>query len=297
MRGTRGVLTRLGSACAIWVVGLFAWFVAAGYFLFRPSRVSQSLRFYGALAPERSLVGRLLWTWRQYQGFATLYSERLLLRSRPEAIRCTMEGMEHIDEAVSRQRGGVLLMSHMGNWEIAARILARRRYPLLLYMGARAGEKVEKEESTDLVYDGVKVLAVPEGEDLFTAGIEGLTALRQGQLVSLAGDGSWSPSHARVQVTMLGHVVSLPLAPHALALLAGAPLITFFALRTGRRRYHFVAHKGRSVVAGSRAERKEALRRSVQAYADQLEVMLREHPTQWYHFERFLEHEAHTTHT
>jgi len=274
------VLIRLGRSVGLWVVSVFAWFVAAGYFLFRPRRVACSLRFYRALAPERSGLVRLWWTWRQYQGFARLFSERILLRTRPEAIRSSAEGLEHLDEAVRSGRGAVLLMSHVGNWEIAARILGKRRYPLLLYMGTRADEQVEQEQKVDLAGDGVQVLTVPAGQQDYTAGIEGLKKLREGGLVSVAGDRTFDASAGRLEVTLLGHRVALPRAPHVLALLARAPLIPFFALRLGRRRYHFVAYAGRTVDATSRAEREAALQRSAQSYADRLAEVVRRHPDQ-----------------
>jgi lauroyl/myristoyl acyltransferase len=282
------LLIRFGRALGLWVVSLFVWFVATGYFLFRPQRVACSLRFYRALAPDRSRWTRLGWTWRQYQGFAALFTERILLRTRPEAIRSTAEGLEHIDEAVQSGRGAVLLMSHVGNWEIAARILAKRCYPLLLYMGTRSGEQVEQEQKSDLQGDGVQVVAIPAGQPDYTAGIEGLKRLREGGLVSVAGDRSFDPFATRLEVTFLGHRVALPQAPHVLALLARAPLIPFFALRTGRRRYHFVAFAGSTVTAAGRAERAAALQRSAQWYAHLLEQVVRKHPTQWYHFEPFL---------
>ena len=288
MRGIYRALVRLARGVGIWVVGVFAWFVAAGYFLLLPGRRAHSLRLYRALAPERSPTQHLLWTWQQYQGFARIYSERLLLQQRPDALRITMEGLEHIEAAARQGQGAVLLMSHVGNWEIAGRILARRGVALVLLMGARPGEGVEQEQKQDLAGDGVTVIAVPEGQDDFLAGVEALQALRQGKLVSLAGDRSHSPSHARVSVRLLGQEVALPLAPHALALLARVPLIPFFALRTGRRRYHFVAYPPWRVEPTSRAERQAALRTSAQRYARVLEEVLRAHPTQFYHFGPFL---------
>jgi predicted LPLAT superfamily acyltransferase len=42
------------------------------------------------------------------------------------------------------------------------------------------------------------------------------------------------------------------------------------------------------VRAASRSDRREAVRRSAQRYADILEQQLRQHPLQWWHFEAFL---------
>ena len=60
--------------------------------------------------------------WRQFQNFTTVFLDRYLLHD-SDTITYTFEGREHLIEAVQQGRGGILLMSHMGNWEVAARLL------------------------------------------------------------------------------------------------------------------------------------------------------------------------------
>ena len=63
----RGLLYRLFVGASRWVgvcvVAAFAWVVSTGYFLFRRSRVRESVRFYEALFPGRgrSHARRLAW--------------------------------------------------------------------------------------------------------------------------------------------------------------------------------------------------------------------------------------------
>ncbi|MFH2005825.1 MAG: lysophospholipid acyltransferase family protein [bacterium] len=286
--GLYRALAWLARRIGLWVVAAFAWIVSTGYFLLLPRRLTRCVRFYRALFPDRGLVSALGLAWRQYHGFAALFAERLRLQYDPDRLRCTMEGLEHLEQAAETGRGAILLMTHLGNWEIAARILGQRNFKLLLYMGEKQREQIERDQKTDLQRDGVRVVGLREGEDATVHGLEGLHFLKSGGLVSMAGDRNWSDDQPSLEVGMLGSKVSLPKAPHALALITGSPVITFFVVRTGRLKFHFRAFAPRPVTASARSERAAALQQSAEHYVDQLVEMLRQHPTQWYHFEPFL---------
>ncbi len=104
----------------------------------------------------------------------------------------------------------------------------------------------------------------------------------------MTGDRLWTPGQRSIAVDFLGRRAVLPEAPHRMALISGAPIFIFFAIRTGDRRYHFSITGPCEVAAASRAGRVSAVRESAQRYADILAGMARRHPRQWYHFERFL---------
>jgi lauroyl/myristoyl acyltransferase len=283
------VLAWLGAHVGVWVVAAFAWVISTGYFLLLPRRLATSLRFYRAAFPEGSAWGRLRLAWGQYHGFAALIAERLRLAHTPEQLRYTMDGLEHIEAAAAAGHGAILLMSHLGNWELGARLLGQRQLRLLLFMGEKQREQIERQQKEDLRLEGVRVVALAAGAEATTEGLEGLRFLRDGGLVSLAGDRVWSPGQSVIHAQMLGRRVALPKAPHALALVSGAPIITFFVVRTGRCTYHFRAFPPTRVAAASRRERDDALAASAQRYVAQLEEVVRRHPTQWYHFEPFLD--------
>ena len=105
----------------------------------------------------------------------------------------------------------------------------------------------------------------------------------------MTGDRLWSASQRSVAVSFLGCEARIPEAPFQFALLSGAPLIVFFVNRIGSGRYHCTIFPPYAVVAASRKERGVAICQAAQHYADLLEVMVRQYPFEWYHFERFLE--------
>ena len=275
-----------------WIFLLFAWHVATGYFLFFPRRVAVSVRFYRRLFPGRGRWYPLRCAWRQYHRFVRVFLDRSRL-AHGEDIATTFEGWEHIVSATESGRGGIVLMSHVGSWEVAARLLLRygQKHPrmrLLLYLGAKHKEQIERRQKKSVEEIGIRVISVPENGGSATDILEGLNFLRGGGLVSLTGDRLWSRDQKAVTVRFADGKARIPEIPYILAMLSGAPLLIFFGYRTGEGRYHLVAHPPLFIAAASRTERRTAIESAAQIYADLLARTVQSHPCEWYHFEPFL---------
>ena len=207
-----------------------------------------------------------------------------------EGIAHTSEGWEYLKKSVEKGKGAIILMSHMGNWETAAHFLSRKQYGvrLMLYMGIKAKEQIEKMQKESLSQGGVRIVAVDQNGGSPFDILEGIKFLKEGGIVSLTGDRVWSGNERTVAVEFLNHEVNLPLAPHLFALLSKAPLFIFFSFRSGPKSYHVKISEPIYVRASSRSDRQKAIERSAQKYADHIQRNLRTHPLQWYHFEPFL---------
>jgi predicted LPLAT superfamily acyltransferase len=281
------LLVRIANLGGSWIFVLISRIIAAGYFIFS-RRVPESRRFYAALFPERGRLYHLWCTFQQYQNFTTIHFDRFLMaKARPTIF--TSRGWENL-EAVSGQQGGILLMSHLGNWEMAATLLKQEKddLQLLLYMGMKEKEGVERMQKDDLRRSGITIIAADkENNSPFTA-VEGIRFLQSGGLVSMAGDIVWRSDQRKVRVTFLGHDAYLPEAPFIFAMVSGAPLLVFFVFRTGESSYHFILSEPIAIQSASRQARSEAIARAAQQYADLLEQSLRQHPFEWYHFDRFI---------
>jgi predicted LPLAT superfamily acyltransferase len=283
------ILPFLARRFGVWTFDLIAKLIAAGYFFFAPRRVSVSVRFYSALFPQRGRTYHLWCTWKQFQNFTSIYLDRYLFQESGD-ISHTNEGWQHIEHAIDRKTGAIILMSHLGNWEMAAHLMKQKRQhmPLVLFMGLRAKAQIERLQKEDLRRRGIRIIAVEKNEETSYELLESLRFLQAGGLVSMTGDHVWNPGQRVVSVSMLGHEVRLPETPYLLAMLSGAPILVFFSKRTGKKRYHLKACEALYIARVSRRQRAEAIRTTAQEYADLLEAHLRANPFEWYHFEPFL---------
>ncbi len=283
-------LTGLSRRWGPWVFQLGARAIAAGYFALFPSRVAASVRFYRAAFADRGSLFHIRTAWRQFQNFTTVYLDRFLLQETGD-IRYSFKGWDLLEQAADQGTGGILLMSHQGNWEVAAALMMQRRPDLkiLLYMGMDDKEAIEKIHRNDAAGTGVRILAVEKDGGSPYDILEGICFIREGGLVALTGDRAWRSDQRTVSASFFGHRVRLPEAPYLFALLAEAPLFVFFSHRSGPRRYHFRIGGVIELPPVSRRQRPAVIRTAAQEYADLLAQEVRRHPSQWYHFGPFLE--------
>jgi len=269
-----------------WPIRFFAWWIATGYFLFRSSRRRSSIHLYQVIFPNRPVWYYLCCTWRQFHSYAATFAERIEFE-RKKGLTTSTQGREKLVEAARRGSGGIILMSHLGSFEIAAQAFRELKLRLLLIMGEKEAKQVAREQREAMKARGIYIQVATEGEDFLFGGVEAIKFAREGGFVSVAGDLVWTEQRSRLPVSFFGHEVGFPAGPHLLALVSRAPLFTMFTFRAEKGKYLVIMSPPREVKAPSRSERNAALQASAQAYANALEKMVRQYPFQWYIFEPF----------
>lgn len=141
-------------------------------------------------------------------------------------------GREHLEQAVARGRGVVITCTHVGNWELAAVVLAQWGYALHAVAGvqlARWLTPAVRETKSELA---IQTVAPEDGFRKL------LRALEHNDLVALMVDGDIF-SHG-VRVDLFGREVSFPSGPGVLAQRTGALIICGYCERLRPGRFHIV---------------------------------------------------------
>lgn len=211
---------------------------------------------------------------------------------RKKGVFATTQGREEILEANKRGTGGIILMSHLGSYEVAASASQQYGLKLLLMMGEKEARLVARDQRQTLKERGITIQVATGEKDSLLGGLEAIKFLREGGFVSVAGDLIWTEQRSLLPVKFFGREVALASGPYLLALVSGAPLFILFTFRIKRGRHQVIVLPSRQVKASSRSERDKALQEGAQAYAEALEEMVRRHPFQWYIFEPFFPAES-----
>jgi KDO2-lipid IV(A) lauroyltransferase len=188
----------------------------------------------------------------------------------------TLEGAEHVRAAHRAGKGAVVVLPHVGSWEIGAVWAAREGFPL-----TTVAEPLEPPELFAWFVaqrEALGMRVLPLGAHATT---ELLSTLHKGGFVALladrdiVGDG--------VEVELFGERTRLPGGPALLALRTGAPVIAAAVYMRPRGRHHLVVRPPLEV------ERQGHLRddvvRVTQAVAHELEALVRLAPEQWHVFQ------------
>jgi len=279
-------LSKSSVALGSWVMRFIAWWIATGYFLFRSSRRNASIELYEVIFPGRGHLYYLYCAWRQFHSFAGTYADRIEAYSN-QSKTPSAQGRESLLEAGKSGSGGIIVISHMGSYEVAVRAFQELGLSLLVIMGEKEAKQVAREQRETLMAQGVRIHVATAHDDSPFGGLEALQFIREGGFVSIAGDLVWTDQRSLVPVRFFNRDVGLPAGPHLLAFVSGAPLFTLFTFRVKKGRHQIIMSAPRHVKTTVRAERNAAVQASAQDFASALETMVRRHPFQWYIFEPF----------
>jgi KDO2-lipid IV(A) lauroyltransferase len=206
-----------------------------------------------------------------FRNFAMCFSDLVSTNRRSADRRVdglgAVSGADHLDGLA----GGVIsVTAHVGNWELAGRLLAarsaRRTHVVVAPDAPALGRWVRR--------DGEGVHFVPRVQPAI--GLELLAALRRGEVVAVQGDRALG-TRGDVSIPFFGRPALFPLGPFVLARAARVPIVPAFCVLDGGYRYTVQVAKPMIVDRGD----EEAAAR---AWVGSLEDVVREHPTQWFNF-------------
>lgn len=224
---------------------------------------------------------------RHFWNFATSLLDKMLVWSgRITRSDVVLHGSELIDTLLAEQRGAMLLISHLGNFEICQALSqGRHNLHLTVLHHTRHATKFNKLLSQQKHSATIKLLQV---SDLDVAVAIQLGArISAGEFVASAADRVAISNHASSRLcNFLGQPAPFPTGPFALALALQAPVISVFCLKkNGRYHVHFEQLWSGGEV--KRAQRNTRIASLLDAYVAKLEYHCLTAPLQWYNFYSF----------
>lgn len=243
------------------------------------------------LARVRAVKGEPAPSWRygfrHYLDFATKALDSFIGWARPEDVGpIEIVGKEAASPYLGGRRGALLIVSHLGNAEIARAALAglvgRPVHVLMHTTQARRYNAILRSVRPDAAANVIEVTDIGIGTAIALS-----ERIERGEWLVIAGDRIPVMSHGRVSEAMfLGRPASFSQGPYILAALLNCPVLTLFCLREGPGHRAYFEGLAETVVLPRKA-RNEALAGYVADYARRLERYCLQQPLQWYNFYDF----------
>lgn len=207
-----------------------------------------------------------------FRHFGEMAAEFLKLpKMRVEQIdsMVTVEGEEHLRQALSYNRGAFIITGHFGNWEFMARWLTSHGYVLNVVARDARDPKATKLMTDVREGNGAKVLY--RGSSARAV----LQSLRRNELVALLPD----QNAADIFVPFLGIETGTVDGPAILHLKTQAPLVLSWCSRTEDDRFLITFEKPE--IIESTGDKNADIARVMTHINSRLERQIRKHPTQW----------------
>lgn len=230
-----GWLTALVSSVPLWLGYPLADLLTEVHFRLFPGRRHAALVNLAVILPRSTRRERLGLVRAMMRSHNRMLFEffRLPHLSREELLHAVeVRGREHLEHAVARGRGVVITSTHVGNWELAAVVLAHWGYRLHAVAGVQLSRwltNAVRETKAELA------LTTVAPEDGFR---RLLRALEHNDLVALMVDGDIFAQGTRVD--FFGRELEFPAGPGVLAQRTGALVLCGVCERIGRGRFRIV---------------------------------------------------------
>ena len=187
------------------------------------------------------------------------------------------EGQELMDGLETHPEGFITLSSHVGNYEIAGYFMQpkQKKFNALVY----AGETVTVMENRQRILSQNNMTMIPVRDDMSHLFLLN-SALDEGEIVSMPADRIFG-SQKSVECQFFGAKANFPLGAFAMAVQKNVPMLAVFVMKIGMKKYHAYVCE---IRCDKQANKREQMSQLAQAFAIQLEDIVRRYPTQWFNY-------------
>jgi predicted LPLAT superfamily acyltransferase len=221
---------------------------------------------------------------RHFHCFAATILDRVyLLRGEFEHFDVTLHEKEILHRQIESGKGCILLGSHFGSFEVLRTLgVTQQDFPLKVLMDIEHNQNITRFLDA-LNHKIASTVIVPDRPDTLLRVKESLDA---GFLIGMLGD-RVSSGDKTTQCQFLGAPATFPAGPILIAAMMHCPVILFFGLYRGGKRYEIYFEHFAQEVLLNRDCRAEDIRRWMQLYVDRLEHYARLAPYNWFNFYTF----------
>lgn len=252
------------------------------YFLVCSRTARDSSRQYLARVLARPV--RLRDVARHYLTFAqTLHDRVYLLAGRYREFDVEKHGLDVVEKALEKGKGCVLLGAHIGSFEVL-RVLGSMDLKLPINAVLYPGNAASADAVAGALSPELKRRVIPLGRPETLLRVR--ECLERNEIVGMLADRSLK-SDKTLRCDFLGASAAFPQGPLLLASLLETPVVLFFGLYLGGRRYAIYFEPFVDHLDIDRRRRAEELQPWIARYAARLEHYCRLAPYNWFNFYDF----------
>ena len=185
-----------------------------------------------------------------------------------------LEGLDNIDEGLSRGKGVIALSAHLGNWELGGIVLARLRSPLSAVALSHSNKRIDDLFTRQRGLTGLK--SIPIGMALRGC----FEALKNNGLLALLGDRDFSRNG--IYTPFFGHPAFIPKGPAVFSYRIGSAIVPTFMVREKDDTFRFIFDK--PIYPDMRLDEETCIKAMMEKYSGIIEFYVKRYPDQWYMF-------------
>lgn len=251
-------------------VGFLLNFVALYYFFFTPSVRRDMKSYYDAMELELTHAAYF----KHLKMFAFSIFDRFVSRIKPQDLTFCIHNSEVVK--LLNDKGGIILLSHVGSWASAAHTLKGELPCMNIVMRENSHESIKNIEQKNKRENEDNVNIIDLSQGAIASNIQIANALMKNELVALMAD-RFVDEKKRVKVNFLGKDIYINKSPFEIAAKVKKPLVSIFVTNYLIQKYEL---KLELIPPAS-------IQEMAQSYTNILQNIIKKHPNQWYNMYDF----------
>jgi predicted LPLAT superfamily acyltransferase len=261
---------------------LILYFVVFFYATFVSSVKAKTDPYLSRRFPEASDIKHFFHRYMLILQFGkTLIDRAIVGILGPESIKASFQSEEDVTRLKQLPGGFVLMLSHVGSWQVAMSALALFEKPINLLMQFNT-EDVDKHYYEHR--DGEKKpfnTINPEG---FLGGvIEMVNVLKNDEVLGIMGDRVFADAPSSLDVNFLNEKTAFPYSAYKIASLSKKPIVVLYSFKTGSSSYQLKIAEIIE-IPGKLGRTKENFKPYLEIFVKSLESFTEEYPYQFFNF-------------
>lgn len=177
------------------------------------------------------------------------------------------------------EKGFILLMAHVGNWQVIMAVLEKSGKTIHLVMRPEDNIAVKNTLKVDCERERIKIISP---EEFLGSAIKITNAINHGDIVSIMGDRAYD--FDSVEVDFLGDKARFPYGAFSIGAAVGCPVVVMLSAKVSTKKYRAYSCKVFQPHYRSRKEKRQQIKGWVQEFARNLEDYVIKYPLQWFVF-------------
>ena len=188
----------------------------------------------------------------------------------------SVEGLEHLDEALKKGKGAIVITGHIGNWEFFPASISLMGYPTAVISRRYSNQWIDEILKNLRVFHGTKVIVREKGYENHMMK-EVLEALRNNEILGLLID--QYTRRGFLCVDFFGKPATTPTGTAVFAMKTGASVLPGCVIRRDKDNFLIKFYPPEEVVITG--DREKDIYTNTLNFTKAIERMITEYPSQW----------------
>lgn len=183
----------------------------------------------------------------------------------------TINGLENLQKAKKKKKGVIILSSHLGNWELMAKALILKGYPITIMVRRQKNKLVEKVIEYQRSNSKIKTISHT------LASKEIFNLLKNNEIIGMIAD--QDGGEKGIFINFFGRQASTIPSPVVFTIRSQAELIPLFDIRQKDNHHQIIIEPAYQLINTSNI--KNDIINNTQRLTNKLESYIRQYPDQW----------------